>query len=189
MGYPMFGRHFFEFGEFGRRARMFEQGDFKYILLDLLKDKPSHGYEIIRALEERFHGFYVPSAGIVYPTLQLFEDMGYVSLTERDGKKVYTITDEGRKFLEDHEEVIGKIKDQMKSWWGPTGRDEIREELYETWHELRHLGRTFGRRARQIDSEKLARIKEVVSRARRDIEAILDQESSAGPTGGEEPGS
>ncbi len=68
----MFGRHFFEFGEFGRRTRMFEKGDFKYILLDLLKEKPSHGYEIIRALEDRFHGFYVPSAGSVYPTLQLF---------------------------------------------------------------------------------------------------------------------
>ena len=173
----MFGRHFFEFGEFGRRVRRFEKGDFKYILLELLKEKPSHGYEIIRALEDRFHGFYVPSAGSVYPTLQLFEDMGYVSLTERDGKKVYTITDEGRKFLEEHKEVIGKIQDHMKSWWSPTGRDEMRDELHNTWHELRHLGRTFGRKAHRIDSEKLSRIKEVVSRARRDIEAIFDEES------------
>jgi hypothetical protein len=73
----------------------------------------------------------------------------------------------------------------MKSWWSPTGRDEMRDELHNTWHELRHLGRTFGRKAHRIDSGKLARIKQMVSRSRRDIEAILDQESGTGPTSGE----
>ena len=58
----MFHRRFFEFEG---RARLFEKGDLKYVILDLLKDKPRHGYEIIRALEERFHGFYTPSAGSV----------------------------------------------------------------------------------------------------------------------------
>ena len=105
-------------------------------------------------------------------------------LTERDGKKVYTITDEGRKFLEEHKEVIGKIQEHMKSWRNPTGRDEIHDELHETWHELRHLGHTFGCKAHRIDSERLARIKEVVSHARRDIEAIINQESGVGPASG-----
>jgi DNA-binding PadR family transcriptional regulator len=106
----MFGPHmmkeFFGGGArrgFGpRRGRVFEKGDLKYVILDLLKDEPSHGYELIRALEERFRGFYSPSPGSIYPTLQLLEDLGHVTVTQRDGKKVYTITEQGRGFLEEH---------------------------------------------------------------------------------------
>ncbi len=98
---PKMMKGFFGWGHgFGpRRGRVFEKGDLKYVILDLLKDKPSHGYEVIRALEERSRGFYSPSPGSVYPTLQLLEDLGYVSATQRDGKKVYEITDEGRQAL------------------------------------------------------------------------------------------
>ncbi len=107
----MFNKRFFQYEV---RSHLFEKGDLKYIILDLLKDKPSHGYEIIRALEERFHGFYTPSAGSVYPTLQLLEDMGYVSSLEQDGKKVYTITEAGKSFLSEREETVHKIKDHVK---------------------------------------------------------------------------
>lgn len=164
----MFDRHFFAFE---RHARFFEKGDLKYVILDLLKDKPSHGYEIIHALEDRFHGFYTPSAGSVYPTLQLLEDMGYVSSSERDGKKVYTITDEGKRFLNEKEEVISKIKGHMNDWGSPHSHEEFRE----TMHELRHLGHLFSRRFHNLDSEKWARIREVVSRASRDIEDIIEK--------------
>ena len=58
----MFDRHLFQSE---RQSRLFEKGDLKYVILNLLKDKPSHGYEIMRALEESFHGFYTPSAGSV----------------------------------------------------------------------------------------------------------------------------
>ncbi len=164
----MFGRHFFEFE---RHSRMFEKGALKYVILGLLKDKPSHGYEIIRALEERFHGFYSPSAGSVYPTLQLLEDMGYVTSTEQDGKKVYTITDEGRKFLTEREETVGKIKDHMKEWWGGSEREEFRE----TMHAFRNMAHSLGRRIHRLDHEKLVRIREVLRRAHSDIETILDE--------------
>jgi DNA-binding PadR family transcriptional regulator len=92
---------------------MFYKGDLKYVILDLLKDKPSHGYEIIRELESRIQGFYTPSAGSVYPTLQMQEDMGYVHSAEQDAKKIYTITEEGRKFLAEQTGAIDKIKEQM----------------------------------------------------------------------------
>ncbi len=67
-------RHRFFIGP--QREGPFQRGVIKYIILDYLKDKPSYGYEIIRALEERFYGFYVPSPGTVYPTLQMLEEMG-----------------------------------------------------------------------------------------------------------------
>ena len=165
----MFHRPFFHFE---RQSRLFEKGDLKYVILNLLKDKPSHGYEIIHALEDLFHGFYTPSAGSVYPTLQMLDDMGYVSSSERDGKKVYTITDEGRKFLKDQQAVVDKIECQMKDWWGPRNIDDF----HETIHELRRLGRMVSSKAHQMEPEKWAKIKEAVSRACRDIEDILEKE-------------
>jgi DNA-binding PadR family transcriptional regulator len=164
----MFGRHFHDFAG---RARLFEKGDLKYVILDLLKDKPAHGYEIIRALEDRFHGFYTPSAGSVYPTLQLLEDMGYVKAAEQDGKKVYTITDEGKKFLEERGETIDKIKEHIRGWWGYEHRDEFRDLI----REFHDLFRTLGRRAPQMDSEQLKKIKEIIYKARHDIEDVVNK--------------
>jgi len=83
----------------GRRGQWFEAGDMKYVILKLLRDKPMHGYEVMKALEEETHGCYKPSPGTVYPTLQWLEDEGLVSAETADGKKVYSITDQGRQFL------------------------------------------------------------------------------------------
>lgn len=163
----MFNPHFF--GE--RHSRLFGKGDLKYVILDLLKDKPSHGYEIIRALEERSHGFYSPSAGSVYPTLQLLEDMGCVSSTEQDGKKVYAISDEGKRFLAERKENIDRIKEHMRGFWTPENREEIREIV----GEIRSLGHSLRGNVSRLDHQKLQRIREVVSRARKDIEAIIEQ--------------
>ena len=75
-----------------RRNQMFESGEVKFVILRLLKEKPRHGYEVIKALEEKLAGYYTPSAGTVYPTLQLLEDEGYVRSVDTDGKKVYHVT-------------------------------------------------------------------------------------------------
>ncbi|TMA47946.1 MAG: PadR family transcriptional regulator [Deltaproteobacteria bacterium] len=93
---------------------MFEAGEVKYVILRLLKEKPRHGYEIMKALEERMGGWYTPSAGTVYPTLQLLEDMGYVRAEESEGKKVYHITPTGEAFLEEHRDVIDDIFDRVR---------------------------------------------------------------------------
>jgi DNA-binding PadR family transcriptional regulator len=163
-----------------RRGRVFEKGDLKYVILDLIKDKPSHGYEVIRALEERFRGFYSPSPGSVYPTLQLLEDLGYVSATQRDGKKVYEITDEGRKFLEENKRSVKDIWGRVGGGWDP----EVAAELHEMKHEIMDLGRLFGRQMHEgrLDREKLRRIRGVVSGAARDIERILEDRDPAGGT-------
>src|SRR6187399_3114290 len=80
-------------GRGGRGGRMFDQGDLKYVILQLLEEKPRHGYEIIKAIEERFGGAYAPSPGTVYPTLTMLEDMGHARVEpEEGGKKVYHIT-------------------------------------------------------------------------------------------------
>jgi len=161
----MFDRHFFRAE---RHSRLFEKGDLKYVILDLLKDKPMHGYEVIRALEERFQGFYTPSAGSVYPTLQLLEDMGYVSSEDQDGKKVYTITDSGKEFLGERKETIDKIKSHMREWWCGSSR----EEFHEVMHDIGHLMRSVARRMRRMEPDKLAKLKEIIARAQREIDAL-----------------
>ena len=99
----------------GRRRRVwFESGDMKYVILRLLDEKPMHGYEVMKALEEQTHGCYKPSPGTVYPTLQWLEDEGLVRCEEHEGKKVYSITDEGRAFLEENKTTVEDIFDRVE---------------------------------------------------------------------------
>jgi len=149
----------------------FHKGDLKYVILDLIKDKPRYGYEIIRALEDRSHGFYTPSPGVVYPTLQMLEEMSYASATERDGKKVYTITEEGHQFLAERKDLADEVKSHMRHHWNPENIGVIGQIM----GEFGKLGKLMGRRLRHADPEKMRRIREVVSRACQEIEAILEE--------------
>ena len=169
----MFSRH--EFGNCGP-GRMFHKGDFKYLILDLLKDKPRHGYEIIRELEDRFHGFYSPSPGTVYPTLQYLEDMGYVTGREQDGKRVYTITEAGLKFLTEQAETVNDIRDHVRGHWHDWGSDFGRQ-FREVMREYGEIGRTLGQRVRKISGDKLPRIGAVLKNALAEIEKILAEET------------
>ena len=98
----------------GRGGRMFEQGDLKYVILRLLEEKPRHGYDIIKELESRFGGSYAPSPGTVYPTLTMLEDLGFARVVpEEGGKKIYEITDEGRKHLAEHSTTVDDIFERI----------------------------------------------------------------------------
>lgn len=95
-GRDNFGRH----GGGGGGGRFFRRGDIKFALLSLLAERPMHGYEMMKALETQSGGRYTPSAGTIYPTLQMLEDRGFVIVAESEGKKVYHITDAGRTELD-----------------------------------------------------------------------------------------
>jgi DNA-binding PadR family transcriptional regulator len=163
-----------------------ERGDLRYVILDLLKDRPSYGYEIIQALEDRFHGFYSPSAGTVYPTLQWLQDLGYVSVAEADGRKMYTITDAGRAFLAERKEKVDEVWERMAAFWGgPQMRDEWRQfghEMRDLGRDMRDLFKDLRYEAGRMSPEKLGRVRQVVAQATRDIEKILrEQEAPSAP--------
>lgn len=81
-------------------GRIFGHGGLRFVLLQLIADKPSHGYELIKAIEDRLGGSYAPSPGVVYPTLTLLEELGYLSVeSEGGGRKRYSVTGSGREFL------------------------------------------------------------------------------------------
>jgi len=94
-------------GGFGHRPRRMRRGDIRTALLAVLSEGPGHGYDVIQTLEEKSGGIWKPSPGSVYPTLQLLEDEGLVRSSERDGKRVYEITDAGRAEAERRIEAAG----------------------------------------------------------------------------------
>ena len=152
-----------------RRQQMFESGEVKYVILRLLKEKPRHGYEVIKALEEKMGGWYSPSPGTVYPTLQLLEDQGFVRVVEDEGKKVYHITPEGEKFLDEHrdtiDEILDRVRDAVRGFAGGSMAD-----LNQAFARLASLAYRHAWRAGNDDAYT-KRIIEVLRRAAEEIEA------------------
>jgi DNA-binding PadR family transcriptional regulator len=154
-----------------RGGRMFEQGDLRYVVLRLLEEKPRHGYEIIKALEERFGGAYAPSPGTVYPTLQLLEDLGYARVMPgAEGKKVYEITDEGRAHLAENRETVDTIFDRIAKLVGHF----LDEPMAEVHSAFRNVGKaTYGRATDAVhDDALLKQIVEILGRAAKEIEGL-----------------
>lgn len=96
-----------------RAARMLSSDDLQLIMLLYLKEKPRHGYEIMKALEEQSSGLYIPSPGVIYPALTYLEEMNYASAQSEGNKKLYSITNEGRAFLKQHSAVAEEILEQL----------------------------------------------------------------------------
>jgi len=112
-GHGWGGRHGFGGGDFMRAGRMLAQGDLRLIALTLIAEQPRHGYDIIKQLEERTSGWYSPSPGIVYPTLTYLEEAGYLTSQADGAKKLYTITDAGRGYLEENREIIEAVMSRL----------------------------------------------------------------------------
>jgi DNA-binding PadR family transcriptional regulator len=91
-------------------GRIFGPGDLRFILLALVARKPTHGYELIKAIEQKFGGGYSPSPGSVYPTLSLLRNLGHVrEATSEGARRLFEITDEGRAFLAENQTIIDGI--------------------------------------------------------------------------------
>lgn len=93
-------------------GRLFSHGGLRLVLLHLISQQPRHGYELIKAIEESVNGTYSPSAGVVYPTLTLLEEMGYIRVQENTGdsqRKSYEITDTGREYLAENEDSVTEL--------------------------------------------------------------------------------
>ena len=155
----------------GPGFRFFERGGIKFAILELLRDKPRHGYDIIRDMEERSGGFYSPSPGAIYPTLQALEDQDLVTSSTDDGKKVYTITEAGLAYLEEHKERASGHREHWEAHWGTGPQAEgwsaveaIRDSLGEVKRAVR---RTAG------DPARLKEIGDVLEEAAGKIRDIL----------------
>jgi DNA-binding PadR family transcriptional regulator len=100
-------------GRFGL-GRLFAHGDLRLVILHLIAEQPRHGYDIIKAIEDQVGGAYSPSAGVVYPTLTMLEELGYVTVSTGDGaKKLHTITAEGQAYLDAYRPTVDALLARM----------------------------------------------------------------------------
>ena len=160
----------------GRAGRIFEQGDLKYVILRLLEEKPRHGYEIIKELEDRFGGAYSPSPGTVYPTLTMLEDLGYAKAREEDaGRKIYEITPEGAAYLKEHSTTVDSIFDRIARFMDGF----LDSPMMEVNSAFRRVARSaYGNASRHVnDAERLAKIREILDRAAAELDQ-LDKSAS-----------
>jgi DNA-binding PadR family transcriptional regulator len=152
---------------FGGRRRQ-RRGDIKYALLELVAEQPRHGYELIKELESRYSGFYRPSPGTVYPTLQLLEDEGSLESATEGGKRIYTITEAGRKVLADRAaegERGGEARGPQGRWRSP--------ELEQLREQAAALSMSVMQVARHGSPEQMRAVRTLLENATREIYGVL----------------
>ncbi|MGI9053514.1 MAG: PadR family transcriptional regulator [Ilumatobacteraceae bacterium] len=142
------------------RAR---RGAIRASILQLLAERPMHGYELIQELDQRTGGRWRPSPGSVYPTLAHLDDEGLVTSTDDDGRKRFELTEAGKTWLDEHQ---GDATEMPWEHDGRGGRGDLRRLAAEIFGQLRHLGR-FGSTA-QLDQAR-----EILTRTRTDLYAVL----------------
>lgn len=149
------------------------RGDIKFILLELLSDRPSHGYDLIKAMESRYGGFRRLSPGSVYPTLQMLEESGYLTSEQENGKRIYTMTDAGREFLAAHapQETSESARDTRRS-----SMAERSQEFVALRNEVVELTSIIAQVARRGKPEQLQQVRERLEQLKREIYAMLATE-------------
>jgi DNA-binding PadR family transcriptional regulator len=177
-GFGFGGRHGGMNPDDMRAGRMLAQCDLRLVALALIAQAPRHGYEIIKLVEEKTADWYSPSPGIVYPTLTFLEEAGYVTASTEGSKKLYTITAEGRAYLEANRDLADAVLDRLTALgervnrWRRAARGErergpMLPPLVEA--ALDHLRETVAKRL-QGDSEAEAQLVEILARAASELQ-------------------
>ncbi|MGH9727727.1 MAG: PadR family transcriptional regulator [Candidatus Acidiferrales bacterium] len=171
--WPGFSGHVGERG-WGRgwSGRFFEAGEVRLAILSLLAEAPKHGYQLMKDLEERSGGLYRASAGAIYPTLQQLEDEGCVKAAEEDGKRVYRITEAGKKELEANKETVERIWERAKGfrewapWMGPEAAAVAKNAALVMKSALRAATRGGG------EPDRIKRIREILEKAQEELDKL-----------------
>ncbi|HEY8077056.1 MAG TPA: PadR family transcriptional regulator [Labilithrix sp.] len=177
-GGPPFGRRGFRRGDFGDFGSFFggpppraERGNVRYLVLDAIAAQPRHGYEIIQHIEERSGGTYRPSPGVIYPTLQMLEELEHARVEERDGKKVYAITAAGKKDLAEHHEDVREFYERS----GESSFEDFAEDIGELMKRVKRMFKAIGRSARRgrLTPTTMRKLRVVLDEALAKIEDIV----------------
>jgi DNA-binding PadR family transcriptional regulator len=159
---------------FGGPPPRADRGVVRYLVLDALLQQPRHGYEIIQAIEERSAGTYRPSPGVVYPTLQLLEELGHTRVEEHDARKVYAITADGKRDLGEHAEDVREFYENA----GDGSWEDVADELRDLTGRVGRMFKAIGRSARRgrLTPTAMKKLRVVLDEAIAKIEAIVDPE-------------
>jgi len=158
-----------------RTGRKLASDDLQLLLLALIAETPSHGYDLIKLLEERSGGYYVPSPGMVYPALTYLEEAGYATVEPEGAKKLYRISEQGRAYLDQNRATVEALFSQLERIghrMGDVRRAFAGDDEDGDTNELRHAARELRRAVRErkhATAEESRRIVEILRRATADI--------------------
>jgi DNA-binding PadR family transcriptional regulator len=178
----MFGRHGYfarggcrpGFGSWAPRSRFFGPGEVRLAILSLLTDGPRHGYELMKMLAQRSGGIYRASAGTIYPTLQQLEDEGLIKAEAQEGKRVFSITEEGKRELRLEDDAVERIWRRAKMWneWRGAFDPDVQEIVRPAERVMKAAFSAMSGAA----SSKVEQVREILERALRDLEGLGDKE-------------
>jgi DNA-binding PadR family transcriptional regulator len=154
-----------------RGGRFFGHGDLKLVILSLLEERPRHGYDVIKAIEEKSGGMYQPSAGTIYPTLTLLEEMGFARATpDEGGKRIYEITDAGRAHLAENRTTVDDIISRISR----AGAGLTSDAMQEMNRAFRHAARaTYAQASHRLDDHDFLRgVAKILDEAAAAIDAL-----------------
>jgi DNA-binding PadR family transcriptional regulator len=154
---------------FGRgRSRLFDSGDVKLVVLKLLSEQPSYGYQLIKTMEQRLSGGYTPSAGVIYPTLTMLEEEGLTAASTENGKKVYAVTTEGAEYLVANKRRVDELFERLEE--AGKGFERGRSpEIMKAFMDLR--GAVVARVARgRVTAEQIRKITDAIKTAAKTID-------------------
>jgi len=153
----------------GGRERFFDNGHLRLVILQLIADKPSYGYEIMKAIEERLSGGYAPSPGVVYPTLTLLEEEGLATVSSTDGnKKLYAATEQGKEYLKANRVILKAIFGRMQEAGKAFGRGRSPQIMRAIMNLKLALKMRMGQGG--LSTEQVSKIAEVIDAAARAID-------------------
>ena len=188
------GRSGFGHGPGGGRGRSFMGGDgmpgsrrmgsadLQLVVLALLAEQPAHGYELIRKLEERSGGFYVPSPGMIYPALTYLEEIEYAAVAPDGNRKLYAITDAGRVHLDANRDQVTLILDGLARIGGRmsqvreafAGLEDADPQAADELHQARHALKHALMRKRGCGPDEARRIARILDAATKEVLAQAD---------------
>lgn len=154
-----------------RRGRMFAQGELRLALLALIAENPSHGYELIKGIEEMTGGGYAPSPGAVYPTLQLLEDEGAIAEADAEGsKKPYAVTPQGEAELEERKTEVAELMERL----GRHGERTTTVRSHDVFRAMGNLGSVLKNRAKagKLDEATINQIVDMIDEMAKRIERL-----------------
>src|ERR1700677_5000019 len=159
------------FGHGEGRERHFDNGELRLVILQLVADKPSYGYEIIKAIEERLSGGYAPSPGVVYPTLTMLEEEGYAAVSSTEGnRKLYAATESGLEYLKKNQVAIKAIFGRMEQAGKVFGRGKS-PQIMRAIMNLRYALRLRTERG-NLSPEQIRKVAEAIDAAARVIDEV-----------------
>jgi len=155
-------------GRWGGGMRMFGAGDLRYVILQLISEKPSHGYEIIKSIEERLGGTYAPSPGVVYPMLTMLEEMGHASVVQEGSRKLYAITEEGKKALAENQAMVDALFARMDH----TRNEYARQRPLQIERAVENLRMTLRMKLGSLTTEQINQVTDIIDAAAKQVERV-----------------